>query len=961
MRAIRWILTAVIVIVGALAVLPFVLPAETIRGHVIAQVEAATDLSVRVDGPVRFSVWPLFDLVAEDITVARDDELELQAARVRVGLAVAPLLSGNARITEFALEAPVLIMAAGGDAAGADDGAPASGSSALANLSVERFSIADGTAILLSADGGAPTRIEAINATMAMPGMDRPTRIEARARHDGREFAVDGTLDSPARLLDGQDAQMSATLSAEGLLSAPVEVSARVRYSDLRLGIADLTASSGDSRIEGWAEAVFFGTPYLEAQLSGALLDIDALLLQSDAGGNRQDPSAAAGSIDFTVLSAFAADLEISVDALRVSGLDLRPARLTVAVDDGVLSASVARLGVAGGTVSGAVRVDPSGDIPVVNGSLDAGGLDIAALAPFIPAPYTASGRLGADIRFATAGHDAAEFRTNANIAGEIAVTGATVTGLGLAESLGDAAADRVDDLAVTVALTDIREPALASGSGTWRGERLELSATGALAPLMAGERSQIDAKVTSRRFTAGYRGGVTASGAADGDVSLETASLRGLLGWLGRGVDVPAGLERFAISGKLDLSASALAFNNASLTLDDTTGTGSGRVTFSARPKIEATLALDRLDVNPYLGTGQGGGGAAAADWSDAPIDLTGLRAFDAQLDLKARTLIYDSIEVSDAELAVSVADGRLAAELKRLAMYDGAGTGQVSVDASAAAPALSARFRLSDLNARPFLRAAADFRRIEGRADIELDLKTAGASQRAMISALAGSAGFKFRDGAIRGIDIPRLATALSDGILAGWQSQDGDRTEFYELAADFAIENGIARNDNLRLVGPLVNVTGAGSVAMPSRSLDFRVEPRVRRQRNEEEVGFGVPVVISGSWSSPRIYPDIRGILENPAAAYEQLRSLGGGIFRAPAAAQIQEQVRERTGIDLEAVTRDGRVDREAVMEEAVRGLERMIERPRDESRQEPEGERQQPSASDQLQGLFRQLIR
>src|SRR5262249_55998160 len=46
--------------------------------------------------------------------------------------------------------------------------------------------------------------------------------------------------------------------------------------------------------------------------------------------------------------------------------------------------------------------------------------------------------------------------------------------------------------------------------------------------------------------------------------------------------------------------------------------------------------------------------------------------------------------------------------------------------------------------------------------------------------------------------------------------------------------------------------------------------------------DPVGFGIPVVLSGPWSAPKIYPEIQGILDNPDAAYAKLREMGKGLF-------------------------------------------------------------------------------
>jgi AsmA protein len=49
-----------------------------------------------------------------------------------------------------------------------------------------------------------------------------------------------------------------------------------------------------------------------------------------------------------------------------------------------------------------------------------------------------------------------------------------------------------------------------------------------------------------------------------------------------------------------------------------------------------------------------------------------------------------------------------------------------------------------------------------------------------------------------------------------------------------------------------------------------------------RAADPVGFGIPVVLSGPWSSPKIYPEIQGILDNPEAAYGKLHEMGKGLF-------------------------------------------------------------------------------
>ncbi|MGB0057906.1 MAG: AsmA-like C-terminal region-containing protein, partial [Methyloceanibacter sp.] len=182
--------------------------------------------------------------------------------------------------------------------------------------------------------------------------------------------------------------------------------------------------------------------------------------------------------------------------------------------------------------------------------------------------------------------------------------------------------------------------------------------------------------------------------------------------------------------------------------------------------------------------------------------------------------------------------------------------------------------------------------FQRIEGTAAIAIDLTASGASQRAIVSALNGTANFEFIDGAIRGINVAKMVRNLGSATLSGWQAGDAEKTDFASLGASFKVAQGKAQTNDLHLSGPLVRVVGTGAIDLPAQTLNFRVDPRVvasiEGQGGDKDLqGLGVPVAINGLWTQPLIYPDIAGILENPQAAYERLSKLGVGLVKLPSA--------------------------------------------------------------------------
>jgi AsmA protein len=248
--------------------------------------------------------------------------------------------------------------------------------------------------------------------------------------------------------------------------------------------------------------------------------------------------------------------------------------------------------------------------------------------------------------------------------------------------------------------------------------------------------------------------------------------------------------------------------------------------------------------------------------------------------------------MEAGPINIRANVSGGKLKVELPNFQLYGGVGTGVLAVDATGKSPAQAFRFSLSNLDAYPFLDAVAGFQQIEGRAAIAIDLTASGASQRAMVSALNGSAKFEFTDGAIRGINVAKMVRNLSSATLSGWQEGEAEKTDFASLGASFKIAQGRAQTNDLHLNGPLVRMAGTGTIDLPAQTINFRVDPQVvaslEGQGGKTDLeGLGVPVAVNGPWTAPSIYPDIAGILENPQAAYAKLSKLGGGLVKLPSA--------------------------------------------------------------------------
>jgi len=131
------------------------------------------------------------------------------------------------------------------------------------------------------------------------------------------------------------------------------------------------------------------------------------------------------------------------------------------------------------------------------------------------------------------------------------------------------------------------------------------------------------------------------------------------------------------------------------------------------------------------------------------------------------------------------------------------------------------------------------------------------------------------------------PSASRRASNGTRCSGPSGTTTSRVISELSALFKITAGNAKTENLKINGPLVRVNGAGTADIAAKTLQFKLDTKLVMSLEGQggpanPVGFGVPVMVEGSWEAPKIYPDMSGILDNPEAAYSKLNELGQGLF-------------------------------------------------------------------------------
>ncbi len=159
----------------------------------------------------------------------------------------------------------------------------------------------------------------------------------------------------------------------------------------------------------------------------------------------------------------------------------------------------------------------------------------------------------------------------------------------------------------------------------------------------------------------------------------------------------------------------------------------------------------------------------------------------------------------------------------------------------------------------------------------------KTNGASQKQMIERLNGQGRFTFRDGAIHGINIP--GTLRKSKTLGFGQAQE-EKTDFAELSGSFTIKDGVLENKDLKMLAPLLRVTGSGLVPMPPRTIDYKAEAHLvgtlEGQGGKDALaGLPIPIAVKGSWDSPAVGVDWKDVLAAAAKDPQRLANMPGEL--------------------------------------------------------------------------------
>lgn len=369
-------------------------------------------------------------------------------------------------------------------------------------------------------------------------------------------------------------------------------------------------------------------------------------------------------------------------------------------------------------------------------------------------------------------------------------------------------------------------------------------------------------------------------------------------IGQVATGVPVPVswnldlvtagGARPIALSGKATLryDAKTAHLDELAARIDDSTLHGNAAVTNLATGAMSFDLAIDRIDLDRYLGPASPSKAAApppapARSQRQSELPTSALKTLQLNGKLTIGNAIYHGLKLSRVDVGLAADRGVLHVSPATANLYGGSSTGDVTLDAHGPAPVLHLNENLAGVQVQPLLADFAKLDRVSGQGNITLDITARGNTVAALLGSLDGHAAANLAHGAIQGLDLwsainSAAALAQRHSLPSGGM---GNRTVFDTFKASADLTNGIATTKDLDIASGDLKVTGQGTANLVTEAVDYHVNAAILKGAAAGAALANVPLLISGTLTSPKVRPDTQALVKT--LAQQQLQKHKGAV--------------------------------------------------------------------------------
>jgi len=432
-------------------------------------------------------------------------------------------------------------------------------------------------------------------------------------------------------------------------------------------------------------------------------------------------------------------------------------------------------------------------------------------------------------------------------------------------------AAERLDDIDLSLAWPSISRSFAATGQFDWRGSRIDASVSiGDFVAALSGERSGLKARLASAPLKLAFDGTVAnrTSAMMEGTLTIDSPSLRDALQWTGQPPPGAGGFGRFALKARANLVGPSIALTNVNVELDGNVAEGVMTYANNGRQTLQATLAADALDFTPYISTFRLLA-SGARDWNRQLFDLNTLSTTDLDMRLSAARVTVGPTRLGRTAFGANLRGGALALSVGEAQIYGGIANGSLGIARSEENAEVKAQFQFTDVDLQALANEMFGVSKLSGRGNLNVALVASGSSAFGLMQSLDGGATLTGHDGAISGFNVEQLLKRLERKPLSGAGNFRNGTTPYDSMTVAVKFKEGIASAEDVRIEGPATRVTLSGTASVPTREYDLKGTASLTAAGNGTPA-FELPFVIQGPWDDPLVFPDPDSLLRRSQAS-------------------------------------------------------------------------------------------
>ena len=362
--------------------------------------------------------------------------------------------------------------------------------------------------------------------------------------------------------------------------------------------------------------------------------------------------------------------------------------------------------------------------------------------------------------------------------------------------------------------------------------------------------------------------------------IQLSPFSPRKLMSALGQDFPVktadPKALNNVALKAQIRGNPNHVSISDGTLQLDDSNLAFSMKAKDFARPNLAFDLNLDEIDLDRYLPppsekkAGEAKEERKPSTAEKKKADYTPLRKLVLDGKIRVGKIKAHGAKVQDIYLKVSGKNGLFNLDPLTLKLYQGDVSSKGALDVRRDVPKSNMALQAKGIQVSPLLKDVLKKDFLEGTVKANMNIAMAGDDPEKIKNTLNGKGDFLFNNGAVVGIDLAGMVRNAKAAFGLAERGGEKPRTDFSELHSPFTITKGVVDTRKTRLTSPLLRVLAAGKANLVRESLDFRVEPKFvgttkGQGDTQQRSGVTVPVLVTGTFSSPKFRPDLEGMLK------------------------------------------------------------------------------------------------